>query len=470
MAAGVLRVAPAWADLASTGPTERQLRQLARQVRGRVVRPGTPGYAQDRLVVDTRFNGNHPKAIVYCESTADVQKTVHWARRHGIRLVPRCGGHSYGGYSTTSSGIVVDVTKMKYVHLRPSGTALVGAGALLIDVYTALWAHHRMIPGGSCPTVGIAGFTLGGGHGFSSRRFGLGSDNVKELTIVTADGKVRICGARHNADLYWACRGGGGGNFGVVTNFTFKTHAVDGVSTFSIRWPWSDAERAFDAWQKWAPHAPRRLGLSVMALSSTGPTVTAGGQFFGPTDALRSLIQPLAQVGTPTVSVVPRSFFDAMLHYAGCSPISQCHVPPRETFKAKSDYVKRPLSQAGIKAMVRGIENFGAGALTLLLDSYGGAINAVPKGATAFVHRDMLFSMQYYASPGTGANLVALNRFYRAMRPYVSGFAYQNYIDPKLVNWPHAYYGANYPRLVSIKKKVDPTNFFRFAQSIRLRV
>jgi FAD binding domain/Berberine and berberine like len=392
---------------------------------------------------------------------------VAWGRKHGVRLVPRCGGHSYGGYSTTSSGVVVDVTRMNYVQPRPGGTAFVGAGALLIDVYSTLWAQHRMIPGGSCPTVGISGFTLGGGHGFSSRKFGLGCDNVKQVTIVTADGQVRVCNAHQNADLYWACRGGGGGNFGIVTNFTFKTHAVDGVSTFSIRWPWSDAEAAFAAWQAWAPHAPRNLGLSVMALSSSGPSITATGQFFGPTEALRSLIRPLAEVGSPTVSVVPRTFFEAVLHYASCGPLSQCHTPPREAFKSKSDYARHPFSAAGIKAMVRGIETFGSGAVILLLDSYGGAINAVPKAATAFVHRNMLFSMQYHATPGSPANIRALNGFYKAMRPYVSGFAYQNYIDPQLKRWPHAYYGSNYARLVAVKRKYDPTNFFHFAQSIR---
>ena len=421
-------------------------------------------------MINTRFNSAHPKAIVYCESAADVRKTVRWARKHGVRLVPRCGGHSYGGYSTTSSGVVVDVTRMKNVQLNASGIASIGAGALLIDVYSELWAHHRMIPGGSCPTVGISGFTLGGGHGFSSRKFGLACDNVKQLKIVTADGKVRVCNAHQNADLFWACRGGGGGNFGIVTNFTFKTHPVDGVSTFSLHWPWSDAERAVDAWQRWAPHAPRNLGLSVLALSSSGPSISATGQFFGTKETLRTLIRPLSDVGTPTVSVVSRTFFESVLHYASCGSVAQCRTPVREAFKAKSAYAKHPLSAAGIKAMVRGIESFGSGAVTLLLDSYGGAINAVPKAATAFAHRDMLFSMQYYASPGSTANIRAVNRFYKAMRPYVSGFAYQNYIDPQLANWAHAYYGSNYPRLVKVKKKYDPSNFFHFAQSIRLHV
>jgi FAD/FMN-containing dehydrogenase len=402
-----------------------------------------------------------------------VQKTVAWARKNGVLIVGRSGGHSYGGYSTTSSGVVVDVSRMGFVQRHAGGTALIGAGAHLIDVYAKLDNSHLMIPGGSCPTVGIAGLTLGGGHGWSGRKYGLTSDNVKQLTIVTADGKARVCNKHQNADLFWACRGGGGGNFGVVTNFTFKTHPASNVTTFYISWPWSDAARVFKAWQAFAPHAPPNLGLSVLVLSSgSPPSISASGQFFGSAAALRSLIRPLTSVGSPhQPSITPRSWMGAVLNYAACNSVAQCRNVPPDTFKAKSDYAQRPFSQAGINAAVRGIANWphGAGGFALILDSYGGQINKVPAGATAFAHRNMLFSMQYYASPGSGSNLAALNRYYQSLRPYVSGFAYVNYIDPALPNWAHAYYGANYPRLVSIKKKYDPHNFFHFQQSIRLR-
>jgi hypothetical protein len=206
---------------------------------------------------------------------------------------------------------------------------------------------------------------------------------------------------------------------------------------------------------------------------STGspPSLSSSGQFFGSPAALRSLIGPLKNVGSPHVSVTPRTWMGAVFNYAACSSLAQCRSVPPDTFKGKSDYAQKPFSQAGINAAVRGIENWprGAGGFALILDSYGGAINKVPAGATAFAHRNMLFSMQYYASPGSGSNLAALNRYYHSLRPYVSGFAYVNYIDPALPNWQHAYYGANYPRLASIKKKYDPTNFFRFKQSIRLK-
>ena len=155
--------------------------------------------------------------------------TIRWARRHRVHLVPRSGGHSYGGYSTTS-GVVLDVSRLSQVCVS-GGRAVVGAGALLVDVYAALAAHGRMIPAGTCPSVGIAGLTLGGGHGYASRKLGLACDALTALTIVTASGEVRHCDARRHADLFWACRGGGGGNFGVVTSFTFRTTPVGDVAT-----------------------------------------------------------------------------------------------------------------------------------------------------------------------------------------------------------------------------------------------
>jgi FAD/FMN-containing dehydrogenase len=471
--AGLLGVSPAWAEVGSSGPTSAQLKVLARQIHGKVVTPSSSGYAQDRLVFDTRFNSARPKAIVYVESTSDVQKTVAWARKYGVRLVPRSGGHSYAGYSTTSSGVIVDVSRLNYVQAHAGGTALIGAGAPLISIYSKLWAQHRMIPGGSCPTVGIGGLAQGGGHGWSGRKFGLTSDSIEQLTIVTAGGKVLVCNAHQNSDLYWACRGGGGGNFGIVTNFTFKTYQVGNVSTFYITWPWSQAARVVKAWQAWAPHATPNLGLSVVVLQSgSTPSISASGQFFGSASALRSLIRPLTNVGAPSVSITPRTFMGAVLLYAGCSSVSACLKPQRQAFKAKSDYCQKPLSPAGINTMLRAIEAFGrspsAGAVAMILDSYGGAINKVAPAATAFAHRDMLFSMQYYGTPGSAGDISMLNKFHAAMKPYVSGYAYQNYIDPQEPNWQHAYYGTNYPRLVSIKKKYDPSNFFRFAQSIRL--
>jgi len=462
---------------APTGP----LRELAREIAGSVVTPSNAHYAQDRVLYNTRFDTSRPHAIVYCESAEDVQKTVRWARKHAIRIAPRCGGHSYGGYSTTN-GVVVDVTRMSRVQAR-NGTATIGAGARLIDVYAQLAAHGVTIPAGSCPSVGIAGLTLGGGASYSGRKFGLTCDNVLGLTLVTAQGKLLHCSPHEHADLFWACRGGGGGNFGIVTSFRFRTHPVTNVAYYQVVWPWTDAADAVRAWQAFAPHAPDALFSTLFTSTSatkgpgTDPVISSGGQFFGTESDLTALIAPLSSTGTPKhVTVGTLSYLDAVLRWAGCHPLSACHTVQRLTFKGKSDFVNVPLSNTAIATLLTGLEtnqhDASLGHGELLFDSYGGAINRVHPGATAFVHRNSLFSIQYFSS-WTGAaapNLQWIRSLYAAMRPFVSGFAYQNYIDPELATWKHAYYGANLHRLVAVKRKYDPRNVFRFAQSIPTRL
>ena len=487
LAAGVFPLAGRVAELAWSAPPGIY-GQLARTLQGDVVVPGDPAYTQAHVLYNTRFDAVHPHAVAFCESLTDVERTVRWARRHAVRIVPRSGGHSYGGYST-SPGVIVDVSRLNRVSLGAQKHAVVGAGARLIDVYDGLWQHRLTIPAGTCPTVGIAGLTLGGGIGFAARKFGLTCDNLVEATIVTAAGTALVCNAHDHADLYWALRGGGGGNFGIVTRLVFRTHPVGEVATCALQWPWSDARSVVQAWQKLAPHAPDGF-FSVCNLSCAGggsPRITVAAQLFGTPQQLKTLIAPLTATGSPTrVSVDGRSYMDAVRMWAGCSgTVAACHLPPqgtlgRSTFKGKSDYANKPLSARAIDTLVGRIESrrtAGPGSAIVLLDSSGGAVNRVPKGATAFVHRDALFSFQYLAywdvadPPAVGAaNLAYLRRLYAAIRPYVSGFAYQNYIDPELATWKHAYYGSNLPRLVAVKRRYDPHNVFHFRQSIPTRL
>jgi FAD/FMN-containing dehydrogenase len=446
-----------------------------------VVTPASAVYQRDKVSVDSRFDGAHPRAIVYCQSAEDVEKTIRWAHKHAIHLVPRGGGHSYAGYSTTSSGVVVDLSRMHRIRVR-NGIATVGAGARLIDVYAPLAGHGLTVPAGSCPTVGIGGLAQGGGIGYAGREFGLTCDNVVGISLVTAEGRLLDCNADENSDLFWACRGGGGGNFGIATRFHLRTHQIDDVSYYQVVWPWSDAARAVHAWQSFAPHAPPRLfstlylATSTPRGSGTQPFISSGGQFFGSETELRSLIAPLTSTGTPThVTAGTLSYLDAIMRWAGCDPLAQCHVVGHHSFKGKSDYVDVPLPNAGINTLLAGLEASQAsitlGGAALFFDAYGGAINRVHPAATAFVHRNALFSIQYFSSwAGNGlADLQWIRNLYAAMRPYVSGFAYQNYIDPDLKHWQHAYYGANLRRLADIKRKHDPHGFFHFAQGIPTR-
>jgi FAD/FMN-containing dehydrogenase len=447
-----------------------RVRALARELRGDVVGRGQSGYDLARLLRSTRFDGIHPLAVAYCEGADDVARCVRWAVRHEIRLAARSGGHSYGGYSTAEGGLVVDVSRIDGVALAADRrTATVGAGASLGEVYDRLYGAGRVtIPAGSCRTVGVAGLTLGGGHGFLSRRDGLTCDSVRSLRLVTADARIRDVSASEHADLLWASRGGGG-SFGIVTSFRFAVHPVGAVSTFAVEWPWRDAPAALAAWQAWAPAAPNDLFsvLSVSCAAGGSPSIRAVGQLAGTKERLAALLAPLTNAGSPTrVSLVARDYL-ASTRYWGGNDV-------RSTFAAASDYAFRPLSAAGIRALLDGVaarSRGPAGGASVLLDSYGGAIRRVPPGGSAFPHRRALFSLQEIVSwqPGgpAAANLAWLRAFHARLRPYVSGFAYLNYVDPAQTGWQRAYYGSSLKRLQAVKRRYDPHDRFRYRQGIR---
>jgi FAD/FMN-containing dehydrogenase len=447
-------------------------------IRGQVIRRGASGFAQAAHVYNERFDGVLPNLVVRPINAADVRTAVRWGVANGVPLRARSGGHSYAGYSTLSGGMVVDLRNLRGISVNTKNrTATVGAGSQLVDVYAALAARGVTIPAGSCPSVGIAGHAMGGGMGLAGRQFGLTADNLLSAQIVTADGQLRTASATSNPNLYWALRGGGGGNFGVVTSFTFRVHPVPRtVAGFIVSWPWSEAAAALAAWLGWAPHAESQL-TSIFHLNGGGgsTSVTVSGQYFGPASDLSRLLAPLTAVSGAQVSSGNFGYLQAQLMWAGCSHISMtaCHTQgtrpggtlQRESFQAKSDYVSKALPGAARQALVGAAEaraNLpGSGAI--LFDSYGGAINRVNSGATAFVHRNVLCCIQYLSYNG-GASW--LNSTYAKMRPYVTGGAYFNYTDPNLRNWQTAYYGSNYKRLLSVRRAIDPHHYFNFPQAI----
>ncbi len=475
-------------------PTAPDWSGLARSLQGTLVRPGSPQYPTARQIFSPRFDSVQPAGIAYCASPADVQTCLAFVQRYGLPLAIRSGGHSYAGYSTTT-GLVLDVTRMNAVKVDASaGTATIGAGTRLIDVYSALARKGLALPAGSCPTVGVAGLTLGGGAGVLDRKFGLTCDNMLAAQVVTADGRALTCDASHNPALFWALRGGGGGNFGVVTSFTFQVHPVATLSLFTIRWPWSSAAAVVNTWQNWAPHAPDDLWsnclLDAPADKSARPIVQVNGVYVGDVAGLNPLLQQLTgQINTAPISnyVSGASLLDTMLYEAGCygKTVAECHLPSqnpqgqvqRDTSAVKSDYFTGILPGQGITNLVQAIERRHASSTLseggIGMDAYGGAINRVAADATAFVHRNAIFSAQYSASWNASdpSSVVAANRSWltdtwQSMRPYASGQAYQNYVDPDLTDWQQAYYGSNLPRLRQIKATYDPNNFFHFAQSI----
>lgn len=460
-----------------------RLRALRRAVRGPVLLPPTRTYEQARLAYQQRFDYLLPLAVFQPLSADDVGEAIRWAKQTKVPLTIRSGGHSYAGYSS-GRGLVVDLSRMRSIVLGTLGIATVGAGARMIDVVAYLARFGRAIPTGSCASVGLGGLALGGGVGFVSRKFGITSDNVVALGIVTADGRYFRCSASENRDLFWACRGGGGGNFGIVTHFEIRSHPVQDVATFSISWPWSEAVEVIRAWQGFAFDAPDEFfSMCYLLAGASGPRVQCFGQFLGADRTLRRLLSPLTRVAGSSLSLDSMSYLAAQLRWAGCSgrTTEECQLVgksplgtlSRANFVAKSDYITSPLRDSAIATVVDWMGRpepaaFGYGSVAF--DSYGGAVNRVPPDATAFVHRDALFSGQYVAHWAMPASEVAardwIRGFYAAMRPYVSGFAYQNYMDPDLSTWRRAYYSTNYPRLEQVKRDVDPERIFSFPQAI----
>ncbi len=475
-------------------PSSDDWAKLAKSLQGPLIRPDSSQYPIARQLFSSRFDNVLPAAIAYCASPADVQACLTFLHSFNLPFAIRSGGHSYPGYSTTT-GLVIDVTRMNTITVNTGAqTATIGAGARLIDVYNVLAQHGYALPAGSCPTVGIAGLALGGGVGVLGRKLGLTCDSLLSTQIVVADGRMLTCDANHNADLFWSLRGGGGGNFGVSTSFTFKIYPVSTLTIFTLRWPWSSAADVVAAWQTWAPHAPDELWsnclLQATSDKSINPIIQVNGVYLGGITPLTNLLAQLTNqisAGQTLHYVSGATLLDTMLYEAGCygKSVNQCHLPTqnaqgtlrRDTASVKSDYYTSSLSRQGINALVNAVSTrhassqLGDGGIGL--DALGGAINRVAANATAFVHRNALFSAQYSGSWNTSdpatvvnANHTWLNNTWQAMRPFASGGAYQNYIDPDLANWQQAYYGANLTRLRQVKTTYDPQNFFHFQQSI----
>jgi FAD/FMN-containing dehydrogenase len=474
----------AWAGGYTWGkiPSEADWQKLARRLKGRLLLPGDIGYQRARLPFNRRYANIYPAGIALCAGAADVRESILWSRDYEIPIVARSGGHSYGGYSTTP-GLIIDLSNLKRIKVNErEGLVSISAGARNTNIYSGLQPYAVAVPAGRCPTVGVSGLVLGGGFGFSSRKLGLMSDTLVETEIVTADGRLLVCNEDENSDLFWACRGGGGGNFGINTSFTCKTFPVGNVSIYRLAWDWDDAAEVLVALQEIVPQAPDefslRLGLgAVGAFPGAGrrsAAISITGQYFGPKEKLAELLDPVVSVATPTtVLIEDRTFWQAKNFFF--------NTTPRDRFVEKSNYLNEPLPDRAIATLLKWVERWpgssnsdGGGAAMF---AWGGAMNRVPADATAFIHRDALFLLVFGTSWGAEdsrravrANRRWIEEFYDAMQPYVSDQAYQNFIDPALRNWQQAYYGANFERLVEVKQSYDPDDVFHFAQSIPTQV
>ena len=440
---------------------------LKRALKGSLLRPGDAGYAAAARPFNAALGVRRPAAIARVAGADDVSTCVRRVRGHGVPLAARGGGHSYAGFSTPDNGVVVDLSALKSITVRTDGTAVVGAGVRLIDLYTALAAHGRALPAGSCPTVGVAGSTLGGGIGVVARAYGLTCDHLKGATVVTADGALHTVDGNHDADLFWALRGGGGGNGGIVTSFTFGTVPAPTVTIFSLHFPASRTAKVLRAWSAWMDAAPDQLSSLCAVTAAATPTNRVTGTWTGSAGALPAHLSSLiAAVGAAPTSRTTHtySYLNAMKYFAGCltKTVAACRVAGPEPFRAASRMLERAVTASIADRMVALMSR--QKGMVLLFDSLRGQVARVGTGATAFAHRGAHASVQVYS--GSAASGAAVLSVQQALAPIIGTGAYVNYLNPGQRDWASAYYGANLPRLRQVIKKYDPDRVFDFAQSV----
>lgn len=454
------------ATVAPPSVTLDPLQQLARSLRGPLLLPGDPGYLAAALPWNLRFASVLPRAIAQCASPEDVRTSLLWAQDNAVPLVARSGGHSYAGYSTTT-GLLIDLTRMNTGTVLGS-RATFGGGARNLDVESVLRPYNLAIPHGRCPRVGVAGLTLGGGIGFDMRLEGLTQDKLVETQVVTADGRILTCNESENSDLFWACRGGGGGNFGINTSFTYRTYAVEQETVYRITWT-EQLETLLPLMLQLLPTFPRELGAKV-TVQSDGASLQLEllGQLKGTPAQLQALFAPFLAVPPRSQSIQLLDYWEAQDFLAEDDTDDYSHERSRYIFPGFDAQAASPV----ILDFLRRYPGTGAPANWKIFLT-GEAVAEIASDATAYVHRSasMISSIELDWLATTPPDVVEQNQrwqneFHAAMAPLTSGQSYQNFIDEDQADFLTAYYGANLPRLVDVKRQVDPTDVFRFAQGI----
>jgi len=459
--------------LEELGMTQAEVERLERRLRGSVFMPGMPGYEEAAAPHAAPRWPAFPLLIVFCETASDVRICLQLAQEKELWCVLRSGRHSLANYSTCS-GMILDVSRMNSIAVDPvAKTARVGAGANFGLLNATLDGYGLHVPGGTCADVGVAGFMQGGGYGLTSRAFGINSDCVQAITMMLADGTIVVADDKHERDLWWAVRGGTGNQFGVLLDITYKLVELPSVWSFQLRWSVADAPAALDAIQRGYMRGDndRNVGyLVVMATLDNEPCLLMLGLYSGSAaDGLKAL-GPLLDVGSPTLN-------DSTGSYNDLNDATLAILPGpggASTMEAKrSGYVATTLGVDGWKALVDYFVTTPNPYNIMVLEPYGGATTAVPRDASAFVHRDVdcNFFVDSFWDPSwpdcdEQTALQWLAGFFGVVEPYLNGEMYQNYPVRDLPDFREQYWAEAFDELLRIKRHYDPDGFFRFEQAI----
>jgi FAD/FMN-containing dehydrogenase len=455
--------------------TPEALVSLRAALGGQALLPGEPGYDQARTVWNATID-KHPSLVVRCAGPSDVIQAMRFSRQHDLLVAIRAGGHNIAGKAVADGALLIDLSQMRSVRVdRAARVAWVEPGATLADFDRETQAFSLTTPVGINSTTGIAGLTLGGGFGWTSRKLGMSIDNLVGVDVVTADGEMRRASEEENADLFWALRGGGG-NFGIVTGFEFRLHAL-GPQVLSglLIHPFADAPKLLREYRSFVAQAPEELTAWVVLRKAPPlpflPEQWHGKEvmiiavcFLGDPGEGEKALAPLRKLGRPLADVIgPHPFtgwqqaFDPLL------------TPGARNYWKSHDF--RELSDGLFAQLVEFAGRLPTAECEIFIANVGGAMGRLPVEATAFAGRDANFVMNVHTrwrEARDDARCIGWAReFYNATRTYASSTAYVNFLPDEDGERLSTTYGANYAKLREIKAKYDPENVFRVNQNIK---
>lgn len=440
---------------------------LAGRMYGRVLLPDDDGYDEARRILNPSFD-KRPALIAQPRGAADVQAAVDFARAHDLLVAVKCGGHSLSGKSTCDGGLQIDLSAFRNVRVDPAARrAWVTGGSLLGLVDHETMSHGLVTTMGTVSHTGAGGLVTGGGFGRVGRRFGLAVDNLLSVDVVTADGELRHASPDENPDLFWGVRGGGG-NFGVVTNFEFRLHpmrrrVVGGQVVFPI-----DRTRDLLAmFADYSPQAPDELDMGFFVGYPPGDEPPACGVYVcysGPENEAERTLEPIRKLGTPIADEIQA------MDYVALQKSGDIDDPRARAVYVKSGFIE-DMPGALLSAIVDGVEGDPRRLTAVFYQQSGGAINRVASDATAFPYRsvmgNLLCSVDWPQGAEGSDHVAWIRRFWSSIEPFTAGF-YSNDLEldhnAAAVN---ANYRENYDRLVEVKNKYDPSNLFRLNANVQ---
>jgi hypothetical protein len=444
-------------------PTIQKFRE---SFRGQLLWPGEPGYDPTRAIPNAMID-RRPALIARCAGAADVIACVRFAREHDLPLAVRGGGHSVAGKSVCEGGLMVDLSAMKGIRVDPARrTVRAETGLKLGEFDRETQAFGLATTLGVVSATGIAGLTLGGGWGHLHAKYGLALDNVISADVVTADGRLLTANASENPDLFWGIRGGSG-NFGIVTSLEYRLHEVGPIVGGAIFYPAAKAKEVMHFWREFAAESPDELVTQggSFNLPDGVPVFAIAACYCGQVSEGEKVLQPLRSFGSPIADAF------GVMSYVQLQSMFDPFFPPGRLTYVKSNFIPT-LSDQAIDALVRYVgKSPSPYSFAPFMEHWHGAATRVAPTETAFPHRQYsynFFAWSNWVSPSESEKNIQWTReCWEALRPFLAADSYGNYLADEGEAVARAAYGPNYDRLVSLKNKYDPTNFFRLNHNIK---